>query len=154
MHVIFPPSQIPTAEGQLKVFLAGSIHLGKAIDWQAEVIYQLAKRDWRGIVLNPRRPAWDETWESSIHNPNFVEQVNWELQGLEIADKIVYYFAPETYAPVSMFEFGLHARSGKVIVCCPEGFWRKGNIDVVCARYGILQVVDLEALVEEILKQN
>ena len=22
----------------------------------------------------------------------------------------------------------------EVIVCCPEGFWRKGNVDIICER--------------------
>jgi hypothetical protein len=31
----------------------------------------------------------------------------------------------------------------KAIVCCPEGYWRKGNVDVICQRYGITQVESL-----------
>jgi hypothetical protein len=31
-------------------------------------------------------------------------------------------------------EFGLFATSKKLIVCCPDGFWRKGNIEVVSQR--------------------
>ena len=36
-----------------------------------------------------------------------------------------------------MLELGLHARSGKVVLFCPEGFWRKGNVDLTAAAYGV-----------------
>jgi hypothetical protein len=32
---------------------------------------------------------------------------------------------------------GLYAGTGKAIVCCPEGFWKRGNIQIVCERYGV-----------------
>ena len=35
----------------------------------------------------------------------------------------------------------------KLIVCCPEGFWRKGNVEVVCARFGAPLVGDWSAFV-------
>ena len=57
------------------------------------------------------------------------------------------YFAPETKAPITLLELGLFARTGKAVVCCPEGFWRKGNVDVVCRMYDIPQVVTLDELI-------
>jgi hypothetical protein len=35
-----------------------------------------------------------------------------------------------------------------MIVCCPEGFWRKGNVDIVCSRYNVQQVQNIEELIE------
>ena len=52
-------------------------------------------------------------------DPQFSQQVNWELDALEVADWIVVYFDPDTQSPISMLELGLHAKSDKVIVCCP-----------------------------------
>ena len=34
----------------------------------------------------------------------------------------------------------IFAKSKKIIVYCPDGFWRKGNVDIVCRRYGISQI--------------
>jgi hypothetical protein len=34
-------------------------------------------------------------------------------------------------------ELGLFAHSGKIRVICPSGFWRKGNVDIVCQYYNI-----------------
>jgi hypothetical protein len=53
------------------------------------------------------------------------------------------YFAPGTKAPVTLVELGLFARSGKLVVCCPAGFWRRGNAEVVCTRYGVPLVAEL-----------
>src|SRR3546814_14893140 len=59
---------------------------------------------------------------------------------LESADIIVMLLAPGSQSPISLLEKGLHARGGKLILLCPEGFWRKGNVDITAERYGIEQV--------------
>jgi hypothetical protein len=123
------------------IFLAGSIEMGKAVDWQTQVTTHVqnhfgsAARDY--FIFNPRRDAWDSSWKQSIDNPQFNEQVTWELDALDRAQVILMYLDPATKAPVSMLELGLHAASGKMIVCCPEGFWRRGNIEIVCKRFSI-----------------
>jgi hypothetical protein len=131
-----------------RIFLAGSIEMGKAIDWQSEVVASLAETDV--TLLNPRRADWDSSWVQSIDNPQFREQVEWELNALEASDLIVMYFATGTYSPITLLEMGIHAKSGKLLVCCPEGFWRKGNVDIVCAKYGIPQVNSLDELISAI----
>ncbi len=148
MKEIRPPQNIVISPHEKTIFLAGSIEMGQAIDWQAELVQSLD--DWEGLILNPRRENWDNSWEQSIQNPVFREQVTWELEGLEKADLIVIYLAPGTRSPISLLELGLHAHSGKVVVCCPEGFWRKGNVDIVCERYSIQQVENLEGLLKAI----
>ena len=57
------------------------------------------------------------------------------------------YFDPNTKSPVSLLELGLYAHTGKLRVCCPDGFWRKGNVDVICARFGI-KTLSVEDLIE------
>ena len=82
-----------------------------------------------------------------IKNAQFKEQVEWELEALEIADHIIMYFDKDTKSPISLLELGLYATSEKMVVCCPEGFWRKGNLDIVCERYKIKQVESLDKLI-------
>jgi len=118
--------------------------MGVADNWQARMIALL---DPDVVVLNPRRENWDATWRQSIEEPKFREQVEWELDGLERADVIAIWFAPDTKAPITLLELGLFARSGKVLVGCPDGFWRKGNVEVVCTRYGAEFVHDWEAFI-------
>jgi Nucleoside 2-deoxyribosyltransferase like len=128
-----------------RVFLGGSIEMGKALDWQKEVTRALTDLDV--LICNPRRKAWDASWPNTIDFAPFREQVEWELEALERADLILFYFDPDTKAPITLLELGLHARR-KAIVCCPEGYWRKGNVDVVCRRYGIVQVGTLDELIK------
>lgn len=136
-QVIYSPHPIP--ESSLpKIFLSGSIDNGQAVDWQTRLCDACADLDF--IFLNPRRPDWDSSWEPVKSNPLFHEQVSWELDGLELADLIVVYITAASKAPITLLELGLHARQDNLIVCCEEGFWRKGNVDIVCERYGIQQV--------------
>jgi hypothetical protein len=132
MEVIKPPYR------RMSIFLAGSIEMGLAEDWQSMIEKEL---DGHNVTIyNPRRDSWDSSWVQSIHNEEFREQVEWELDHLDKSDVIVMYFDENTKSPISLLELGLYASSGKMIVYCPEGFWRKGNVDIVAQRYDITQV--------------
>lgn len=142
--VITPPAQIVNTQHK-KIFLAGSIEMGKAEDWQKKIID--AVQDSDRVIFNPRRENWDSSWEQTIDNPQFKEQVDWELNALESSDMIIMNLIPETMSPISLLEFGLFARSGKLVVYCPDGFWRKGNVDIVCEKYKVPQVEKFEELI-------
>ena len=145
MAVYKPPRNIAFRDVNRKsVFLAGSIEMGKAENWQEEL-----SDFFRGLnmdVFNPRREDWDSSWVQEYTNPQFFQQVNWELNALEKADLIVMYFAPGTMSPVSLLELGAFGLSGKMYVVCPEGFWRRGNVEIFCDRYGIPFYSDLTTL--------
>ena len=145
-RILKPPAALELHDGEPSVFLAGSIDMGVAEPWQAEVERALVGE--HAVILNPRRDQWDATWEQSIRDPMFRGQVEWELSGQEIATVIAMFFAPETRAPITLLELGLFAQSGKLVVCCPDGFWRKGNVEVVCARFGIPLADHLTALID------
>lgn len=145
--VLYPPKRMHPNQ-RPSVFLAGSIEMGAAIDWQSQLITALA--DLPITIFNPRRPDWDSSWKQAKDDPRFREQVEWELDHLDRADVIALYFDPATKSPISLLELGLHADDLKVICCCPEGFWRKGNVDIVCERYGVTQVDTLEELAKSV----
>ncbi len=147
-RVLKPPAPLPLDGRTPSVLLAGSIEMGQAADWQAEV--ERGLHDLDVLLLNPRRDEWDASWVQSITDPQFREQVEWELAGLEQASVVAMYFAPATKAPVTLLEMGLTARSGRLVVCCPEGYWRRGNVEVVCRRYGVPLVAGLSDLVDAV----
>lgn len=120
------------------LFLAGSIEQDQADRWQDRIVDGL--RSVGGTILNPRREGWDPTLPQSATNPQFREQVTWELRALEEADLIVLVFDPKTRSPISLLELGLHARVHKMLVLCPKGYWRKGNVDLVCEMYHVEQI--------------
>jgi hypothetical protein len=130
------------------VFLAGSIEMDTAENWQTKIADELVKISDL-TILNPRRANWDSSWKQSIDEPKFLEQVNWELEGIEQADTVLFYFDPNTKSPITLMELGIVSQliddDKKVIVCCPEGFWRKGNVDIMCKRYGITQIPTFNA---------
>jgi len=72
---------------------------------------------------------------------------------------IIMYFESNTQSPISLLELGLFGRrvpvrdtrrrsTHRMVVCCPDGFWRKGNVDIVCNRYGIQQFEDLDLMLK------
>jgi hypothetical protein len=153
--VVFPPSyQITKGDAtKLKIFLAGSIEMGKAEDWQTQVSNLLADQE-DIIIFNPRRDDWDSSWVQSIHDDQFYAQVNWELDHIENANVVLMYFDPTSQSPISLLELGiLTAYPDKVLVCCPEGFWRKGNVDIVCERFNIETVETKEEFLQYIIDQ-
>lgn len=124
MKIIYAPEKF--AVSNKTVFLAGTIDEGNSVDWQQEVADSL--NDLDVTLLNPRRKNWDNTWKQSISNEKFREQVEWELSSLESSDYILMYFAESSKSPISLLELGLYATSNKMIIICPDGFWRKGNV--------------------------
>lgn len=131
-----PPKNIALRDRARKsVFLAGSIEMGKAENWQVRIGNYFTREQWD--VFNPRRDDWDSSWTQEFENPQFFQQVTWELNALEQCDLIIMYFDPSTKSPISLLELGLFAHSGKIKVICPDGFWRKGNVEVVCNYYNI-----------------
>lgn len=145
------PEAYKKEAGTALIFLAGSIEMGVAQNWQEKVALQL--KDDPVTLLNPRREHWDSSWEQAITHPQFKEQVDWELAGLEAADFRLFHFEAATQSPITLLELGLMAHKGNNIVHCPTGFWRKGNVDVVCARYGIEQAESLQAAVNWLKEQ-
>jgi hypothetical protein len=109
--------------------------MGSSIDWQSDVEKIFEHKNIK--LYNPRRDSWDPSWIQSQNHKQFNSQVNWELSKLEKCDIIFIYFSPDSKAPISLLELGLFIDSKKIIVCCPTGFYRHGNISIVCSRKGV-----------------
>jgi len=112
-------------------FLAGTIENGNSTPWQFEIA-DYAK-EIGATVFNPRREKWDPNASSAeIEN-----QINWELEHMERADYIIMNILPDSKSPISLLEFGLYAKEGKLFVFCPKNFYRFDNVRVTCERYGV-----------------
>ena len=117
--------------------------MGLAEDWQVRIERELEQYDV--TVFNPRRDDWDSSWTQEQSNPQFNAQVNWEMNRLEECDIMFMYFSPQTKSPISLLELGAYGSGRKdVVVCCPDGFWRKGNVDIFCTRHDIPLLNNLE----------
>jgi hypothetical protein len=128
-----------------RVFLAGAIDMGRARNWQADIIAALAGRD--GLVLvNPRRSSFDHR--------ALDEQIRWELAALESVDMIAMWFPREVVAPVALLEAGLHLRSRKLIIGADAGYERRRNLEITTARYDVPLWNTLDDVVEEVLRAH
>jgi hypothetical protein len=143
---------LPQPEDRISIFLGGTIEMGNSEDWQTEIYNRLKDVDdtigfFDNIdVFNPRRDSWDSSWVQEQANPQFNGQVNWELDNIEDSDIIFFNILPDSKSPITLMEIGLCKDKGtSVIVCCPDGFYRKGNVDVICSRYGMQQYKDIDS---------
>jgi hypothetical protein len=133
-----------------KVFLAGSIEMDTAEHWQKRLIKEFENEEL--LFINPRRDNWDITWAED--DPQFIKQVNWELNAIEDCEVVLVYFDPKTQSPITLLELGIIITSDKdIIVCCPEGFWRRGNVKIVCQRNRVPFTNTFEEFVELINKE-
>jgi len=132
MKEIQAPAKYDLGPADFTIFLAGSIEMGTAEQWQKRVLEEFEGYDVH--VFNPRRDDWDSSWEQRASNPDFREQVEWELQALDDSNLVIFYFSPGTRSPVTLLELGLFAHEN-IFVCCPDGYWRKGNVEIVMSWY-------------------
>lgn len=135
-NVTYPPNDAHSFTHLVNIFLAGSIDMGNSYDWQKDVEEEFKSNNLVHL-FNPRRKDWDSSWVQDINHPKFYEQVNWELDMLEHCHIIYMFIGSKTQSPISLLELGLFAKTGKLIVCCGDEFWRKGNVDIVCQRFNI-----------------
>ncbi len=154
---IQPPNHFTLDDNYISIFLAGSIEMGKAEEWQKKIITSVVNKPY--VFFNPRRNDWDSSWAQVKTDPQFREQVEWELDALEAADYIVMYLDPNTISPVSLIEFGLHAKNGKLIMICPDGYFKKGNIDITCEYYKVKQLESIDEFIsmlnsDELIKRK
>lgn len=116
-----------------RIFLAGTIDMGKSIDWQkATCDWFRARPQGKYILYNPRR---DKGLSGEMSD--FEHQVNWELEHLEKANLIIMNILASSKSPITLLEMGLHMRSGKLHVICEPGFYRYDNVRITCNRYGV-----------------
>ena len=127
--VAIVPNIIPFDDGY-QIFLAGAIDMGKAVDWQSEVIERLQGHD-KLSIYSPRRSNDEYTVDTRD------EQIRWELQRLDASDLIFMWFPREALAPISFLESGLFWRSGKIIVGAEQGFYRRRNLEITAEHYAL-----------------
>ncbi|KAL2134089.1 hypothetical protein VTI74DRAFT_1085 [Chaetomium olivicolor] len=133
-QIIQAPSR-PAITGQKSIFLAGTTSRIGGPEWRETLTEALAHLPI--TIFNPLRPDWNSSWREDVSFAPFRVQVEWELDMQEQADIIVVYFGPGTDAPISLLELGLCARAGKAIVACHHEYRKRGNVQIVCQRFGI-----------------
>lgn len=150
-QIIHAPSEEPI-NGIKSVFLAGTTTAVDNVDWREKLSASLSEHPI--TIFNPNRPDWDSTWREDITFAPYREQVLWELDKQVKADLVVVYFHPATVAPISLLEFGLSAQiPDKVIAIAPKGYSKRGNVQIVCQKFGVEFLDNIDKLHEIILNK-
>ena len=147
--VLTPPSiNFETPSGYKKIFLAGSIEMGKAEDWQQKVI--TAVSDFEKVIYNPRRENFP------INDPNASEQqIVWEFNHLRDSDIIIFWFSKGSLNPIVLYELGKWGNSTNkpIFVGCDQEYERKLDVEIQTklARGNIKIYSDLKEMCDEIV---
>lgn len=107
------------------VFLAGGI--SGCADWQAEMVELLRDIDY--TILNPRRKNFPMDDASAAQT-----QITWEYDHLRKAEKILFWFSPETLNPVVLYELGAWSMTEKpLFVGVHPDYQRRRDVEIQTA---------------------
>lgn len=149
MNIVYAPDK--NEFSGTKVFLAGTIDMGNSEDWQDKLAKDFKSFDV--TFLNPRRPDWDSSWRQTIKDKQFSEQVNWELDNLLSSEIVIFVMLGSSQSPITLMELGyMLGRHKKILVCCEKGFWRRGNVEIICDREKVDLYENIDDLALELKK--
>ena len=63
---------------------------------------------------------------------------------------IAIYLHLGTISPISLIELGLFIKTKKMVICCLDSFYRRGNMQVIYNKYDGKLVATLDKLVKEV----
>lgn len=142
MRYVECPEILVTSEQSL--FLAGGI--SGCADWQAEMVALL--RDTGYTLLNPRRKNFP------IGDPSAAKaQIAWEFEHLRKAEKILFWFSPETLNPVVLYELGAWSMTDKpLFIGIHPDYQRRRDVEIqsALARPEVEIVYSLAALAGQV----
>ncbi|KAK6854210.1 hypothetical protein PG995_009303 [Apiospora arundinis] len=166
-QIVQAPTADPASLHPHTIFLAGTTTNDDSGDWRYVLCAALSAHPI--TFYNPLRRDWDASWRNNADCAPFRDQTQWELDRQTRADLVVVYLGPNTDAPVSLLELGLVAgiaaaaavaadptatssnddhtnnNSGKmkkkqVLVCAHKGYKKRGNVQLLCQKFGIEMV--------------
>jgi hypothetical protein len=112
---------------QQSIFLAGSMDTQLFHNWRKQVI-DTYLGDYN--FFDPTNRNYEKL--------NFLDMklhIQWELDALEMSDKILLNFLPDALSPISLVELGLYVSSNKLIVVCPKEFYKSSYVHALCEKY-------------------
>ncbi|TYA78616.1 nucleoside 2-deoxyribosyltransferase domain-containing protein [Seonamhaeicola marinus] len=135
-----PHNQIKAKETHKDyVFLAGSIDLNLDGNWREQVINLIGDKVH---FIDPTISGHD-----AMNDLQMESHINWELDMLDLADKVFLNFLEESKSPISLVELGMYTRTSKLIVVCPNAFYKSRYIKTLCKKYKIPLFTTLDAAV-------
>lgn len=134
MHLIYSDSGLSTRDETPSIFLAGPSPRGYVEghpnDWRDDTIPMFERLKFEGKLFIPR--------PSNGHMENYLNQVEWELHHLEIANVILFWVPrkyPEMKGMTTNVEFGMWAKDPKVIYGRPDWAEQTRYLDHIYKKY-------------------
>ena len=141
-----------TVNGTVKIALVGSdsYEPGGVYDWQQKFAEGLAKiadpvggngllmyKNMNYTILNckPATPPQNPTLD--LNNPEMVTKVSATFDFCHVADAIFLNLLKKSTSMMPIFELGYLARTGKVVVRCPNEYIYQPMVSLVCQRHNI-----------------
>jgi calcineurin-like phosphoesterase family protein len=146
--VIYSTEEIKT-EGPT-VFLAGPTpRTAQTPSWRPEFIKELFTAGFRGTILTPEIRVFEDGYD-------YDKQVDWENEGLNAADLIVFW-VPRELKDMPGFttniEFGEWMKSGKVVLGYPQGAAKMNYLHYKAGKHGIPVFHTIPATCDSIIEK-
>lgn len=160
LYVVGPQDQQwdGSLDGCIKIYLSGSVDLGKPMGWQEKFINGLTKlsdpvngddrfKNKSFCVFNPRMPIGNPS--PTLDNPEFCGKFRWELQMMGVADVVFCNFLKKSKAPSAIYGLLLSAQTpGKVILRCPLEYSGYPTIKLISEVYQVPLLGDTGSVVD------
>lgn len=158
------PNYLPTSVSSYRWFMPRSIFLAGSItgasNWQQEATRALLPYL---NVFNPRRENFNTTDKEAER-----EQITWEFRHLDLAPLTLFYFAPETLAPITLLEYGkqlvksqqptFQSSFRRTFVCIHPDYKRKNDVliqtELVNPKLLDRFFPDLPSMYEAVIKES
>ena len=137
--------EAPDEDKEIRIFLAGGIT--GCPNWQLALTVKLEKMDI--TLYNPRRANFPMG-----NKGEGLKQVKWEVEHLDKADAIVFWFPKETLCPITLFELGSWSMTSKpIFVGCHPDYQRRFDVETQLSirRPEIEIVYSLDSLSKQIM---
>lgn len=71
----------------------------------------------------------------SLTEKEWEMHIVWELKAMEMSDLILMNFLEDAKSPISLVELGLNTMNKKLVVVCPDKFYKSQYIRTLCQYY-------------------
>ena len=143
MKIVKPNNDLSSVDpDSIKVFLAG----GMKNPWRKEVAEKLSELDLDITIIDPTVENWEkDIGEETITNEKYLDQTDWEHDGLDNADIHVFHFDDTSVSPITLFELGMFVDNDS-IVYLEDGYEKEAYVEYIAHRFGVPVVKTAEEL--------
>ena len=160
MLVVYTGEKLISKQPARSLFLCGgSLRPGQEVDmvsWRKEAVRLLEAKGFNGVVFSPEpRDAFSPGFD-------YDNQIAWEDEYLNAADVILFWMPRDLSLDsrghlkmaclVSNVEFGVHMRSGRVVLGSPPNAQKMGYLKHYATKLGIPMSDTLEGTIDNALK--